>query len=270
MDIVEKLREVLLVRSKNFDANDFILHGQWGLELLFQPNPSERIFKYRVILTQTKKQGCCYCANKQSKIDASLMGRDVRYVKTKNRCLDIALLDAGFSAFNTPPEISHTLDGTSSEKAQLRAEIVVNEVMYQLEDLSTHKTPKIVNIGVVGNILQKLSDKGYRVSATDLDKEIIGQDVHHVKIQDGNIHTLELVSQSDLALITGMVLATQTLEDILSTAAQSKTKIVMFAETGAWFANEFCSSFGIDSVISEPFPFYIFEGRSMINIFRKK
>jgi hypothetical protein len=44
----------------------------------------------------------------------------------------------------------------------------------------------------------------------------------------------------------------------------------MFAETGAWLGREYCRSFGIDAVISEPFPFYIFEGTSTLRVHRAR
>jgi hypothetical protein len=43
----------------------------------------------------------------------------------------------------------------------------------------------------------------------------------------------------------------------------------MFAETGANFAREYCN-YGIDLVVSEPFPFYmVSNGESLIDIYRR-
>ena len=66
-----------------------------------------------------------------------------------------------------------------------------------------------------------------------------------------------------------MVLATNSLEEIISTAENHNTKLVIFAETGAGFAPFYINNKNIDIVISEPFPFYTFNGHTQINIFRK-
>jgi hypothetical protein len=43
----------------------------------------------------------------------------------------------------------------------------------------------------------------------------------------------------------------------------------MFAETGANFGEEYCRTIGVDVVVSEPFPFYIFQGVTRIEIYRR-
>jgi hypothetical protein len=57
--------------------------------------------------------------------------------------------------------------------------------------------------------------------------------------------------------------------DIIDTCKEKNTKVVIFAETGANFGEEYCSTLGVDSVVSELFPFYIFQGVSTIEIYRK-
>jgi hypothetical protein len=78
------------------------------------------------------------------------------------------------------------------------------------------------------------------------------------------------VEHSDLAVVTGMTLASNTLADIIAVANSSGTPIVLVAETGAWFAPEYRDAYGIHSVVAEPFPFYIFSGPSEINLYRKQ
>jgi hypothetical protein len=45
--------------------------------------------------------------------------------------------------------------------------------------------------------------------------------------------------------------------------------LLLFAETGANFGEEYCRTMGIDTVVSEPFPFYIFQGTSTIEVHRR-
>ncbi|MGD8628540.1 MAG: hypothetical protein PVH52_05625, partial [bacterium] len=68
---------------------------------------------------------------------------------------------------------------------------------------------------------------------------------------------------------TGMALTTDALGDIIDVCKQHDTRLVIFAETGAHFGEEYCRTLGVDSVVSEPFPFYIFQGMSRIEIYRR-
>jgi hypothetical protein len=52
-------------------------------------------------------------------------------------------------------------------------------------------------------------------------------------------------------------------------AQKAGTKLLLFAETGANFGEEYCRSIGVDAVVSEPFPFYIFQGVSTIEVYRR-
>jgi hypothetical protein len=65
-----------------------------------------------------------------------------------------------------------------------------------------------------------------------------------------------------------MTLATDSLDLIISEARQAGTKLLIFAETGANFGEEYCRTLGVDTVVSEPFPFYIFQGLSTIEVYR--
>jgi len=271
MLILDQLRDILITRSKEIPSEKFIIHGQWAIELLFQPNPEERIFNYQIVVAQTQRQGTCYCTStEKAEIDKSLIGKDARWVTLENKSLEIALLDAAYSAVETQSTKDYLLDGTSIEKATNRAEIIASEVLLQMPENTKQSRRSVVNVGVVGTIVSRLFNCGCQVYATDMDPILVGKYCGGVLVQDGRMHTLELVEKCDVALITGMTLSTCTLEEILLVASKSKTKVVMFAETGAWFATEYCNTFRIDSVISEPFPFYIFEGRSLIRLYRRK
>ena len=66
-----------------------------------------------------------------------------------------------------------------------------------------------------------------------------------------------------------MTIATDSLELIVEEARKAGTKLLIFAETGAYFAEEYCRTIGVDAVVSEPFPFYIFQGASTIEVYRR-
>ena len=56
----------------------------------------------------------------------------------------------------------------------------------------------------------------------------------------------------------------------IEAARESDTRLLVFAETGAFFGPEYCRTVGIDTVVSEPFPFYIFQGVSRIEVHRRE
>jgi hypothetical protein len=266
-ELIDQLRQIALDRAQLYADHDFIIRGLWRIQLLFRPNINERIFNYTIVSAQTRGQGCCYCHSGGEELTpADLMGQDARKVHAPSRYTEIALLDAVFSAFPTTPMATFVLDGYAADKTVQRTNIVVREVLQQICG-ARRVRPQVVNVGVVGNFVKALIESGVVVKATDLDMQLIGSSIHGVEVESGD-RTLPLVAESDVALITGMTLATNTLGNIIETARQSGTRLVMFAETGAHFAEVYCQRFGVDVVVSEPFPFYIFQGRSVVNVYR--
>lgn len=269
MKILQELRNLLESSSKGYDDELFILHGLWNIDLFFQPNIEERLFKYHLLVSQTQRQGCCYCPEKVNSADLdSLVCQDVRQIQHSNPSIELALLDAGFSALSTTPHGDFLLTGTSYEKAMERANIVTGEVTYQFSNLNLRRKPRVLIIGVVGNIVKTLVERGYEVFATDLEEGLIHRVIHGVEIQNGRQQSLALISEVDVVLVTGMTLATDTLGLILEEAQQHGKKVIVYAETGAWFGEAYCQHFGVDAVVSEPFPFYIFEGHTRILTYR--
>ncbi|MFD7498957.1 hypothetical protein ACFV8T_42915 [Streptomyces sp. NPDC059832] len=60
-----------------------------------------------------------------------------------------------------------------------------------------------------------------------------------------------------------------TLEELIEAAAEHDTRLVIFAVTGCHFAEEYCRTFGVDTVVAEPQPQYLFQGPSTLEICRK-
>jgi uncharacterized UPF0146 family protein len=162
----------------------------------------------------------------------------------------------------------HQLLGTPIEKTASRTAVILDEAK-RLVSLIGKSCPRVVNVGVVGNVIRELKTCGYHVLATDLERDLVGTTVHGVPVEDGT-RTFDYVRDSDLAIVTGMTIATDSLELIVEEARKAGTRLLVFAETGANFGDEYCRTIGIDSVVSEPFPFYIFQGASTIEVYRKQ
>jgi hypothetical protein len=266
IDVFETLKDQALKKTSDFKDEDFLVRGLWKIELLFKPTVHERAFSYTVLLAQTMGQGCCY-SDPDHALDADLLGRDARDFIGGRGCTSIALLDSIYASIPKDPTESHELRGNSVAKTQTRNSILVTEAE-RLIGSCPGKDIHLVNVGVVGDLIRKLKDKGYSVFATDLEEGLVGRDLHGVRVEHGS-KTLEYVRCCDVAIVTGMTLSTHTLDEIFAAAQENDTRILLFAETGANFAEEYCCTIGIDTVVSEPFPFYIFQGVSTIEVYRR-
>lgn len=267
MTILEQLAEIGRERSKDYPCESFTIRGMWRTDLLFRPNPAERTFNYTYLLVQTVGEGACYCSSVPALTEGfHLLGKDVRKVRPEYTCYKVATVDAMFSAFEKRPDDTKTMTGSSAEKALWRGEIVVNEVLRQLE-LMGKSDGCVVNVGVIGNIIKMLKTKGVSVIGTDGDPVLVGAEIGGVEIFDQD-ETARYVEECDVAVMTGMILSTDSMEDILEAARRGGTRLVMFCETGANLCEEYVKM-GIDCAIAEYFPFYIFGGTTRIDIFRR-
>lgn len=267
MTLLEQIAEAGRDRSKDYPDESFIIRGIWRTDLLFRPNPEERTFNYSYLLVQTVGEGACYCDNVPAlKDNFSLLGKDCRKVSSDFRCVQVSTTDAMFSAFERRPDETKTMTGSSADKAIWRSNIVVDEVMRQLA-LAGVDGGCVVNVGVIGNIIKMLKARGIEVTGTDGDPTLVGSEIGGVPVFDQD-RTVELVEKCDVAVMTGMVISTDSMEDILEAAKRGGTRLVMFCETGANLCEEYVK-LGIDCAIAEYFPFYIFGGTTHIDVFRK-
>jgi hypothetical protein len=268
VSLLEQIAEAGRDRSKDYPDESFVIRGLWRTDLLFRPNPAERTFNYSYLLVQTVGEGACYCATIPAlKEGFPFLGKDCRKVWPEYRCFQVATTDAMYSAFEKQPDEIMTMTGSSADKAIWRSRIVVDEVLRQL-DRADVDVGCVVNVGVIGNIIKMLRAKGIEVTATDGDPTLVGSEIGGVEVYDQD-RTVELVENCDVAVMTGMVISTDSLEDILAAANRGGTKLVMFCETGANLCQEYVK-LGVDSAIAEYFPFYIFGGTTHIDVFRRK
>ena len=277
------LAELSRIAKNHYEQNggdQYVVRGLWKNQYILQLTPNESVFNLKYLLVQTDKQGCCYVDEYNNGIDESILGQNLLTSPISNVSVMTAYLDAVFSSIIRNPDDTFKIEGSNIEKAPIRAKIVCNEVFALLKGRKPKNGGKlsVLNVGVVGGFLQNFtSNNAIEVKACDLYSKVIGKVVHGVKVENGTKQgstiigdrTIELIIESDLALVTGMTLATHTLDEIISTAKKNDTALVIFAETGANFAEEYCKM-GADVVVSEPHPFYmICNGSTQINIYRK-
>nr|QVT76738.1 hypothetical protein [Streptomyces sp.] len=267
--ILDTLRAVVTERSKGLPDEDFLLRGMWRVDYRSQPTEYERFMVYSFVMAQTVRQGCCYAdfgtVGLGEPHDA-LIGRDAREVRGGTLAEEIAILDAAFGALPRDPYRTLTIDGTPERKALARAEIVVGEAMEQLRRTGGRR---VAQVGVMGNLIRFLQGEDVTIAASDFDPELIENGVLGVPVVSGD-ESARLVAESDVALVCGETLASDTLEELVVTARRHGTRIVVFAVSGCHFAQDYCRTVGIDAVIAEPQPQYLFQGPSTLEIHRRE
>jgi len=247
------------------------IRGIWDLSCDFRPSPSERAFRYRIVVAQTVTQGSCYYSGSAlpSALLSKLVGCPYSGVEELPLALEIALLDSLFK--NTDDDFDEVgqLTGTSTEKAHKRSNILCREVDLLIARCRLARPPRVAVIGVVSLAVLLLHERGYEVRGADLDQNLIGTVVGDtgITVEPGE-QTLALVRDADVALVSGMTLSTGTLDEILEAARSSGTRVVLFAQTGSNLAAVYRDA-GIDTIVSEPFPFYIFDGTTRFAISRR-
>jgi hypothetical protein len=204
----------------------------------------------------------------ETDIGREMIGKDARDIIASKSEIGVAVMDSILAGLPRTPHSVYTVTGSPLQKAKERAGIIVDEAVALTKPRAGCR-PKAVNVGVVGMVIDGLVTAGYQVAATDLDPEVVGREFSGVRVEHGDV-TCERVAEADLAIVTGMTMATNTLEDIVEAAKAGGTRLVMFAETGANLAEEYCRSAGLDTVAAETFPFYIFQGTSTIEVFRRE
>jgi len=249
------------------------IKGFWDMDIHFQPLPQERLFTCHCLIAQTHHQGCSFYQEHslQKKELPSLIGQSYQAAKKASLPIKIAVLDSlfRFGRKSTQPSRKLRQEGTPTEKALFRAKIVCEEVQL-LAPVKNHLKPSCISIlGVSGLIVHLLMQLKYSILACDLDPTLVGAKVcGNVSVLDGAYQEY-CIQNSEVVIVTGMALATGTMENTFNFASNYGTKVVVYAQTGANLAPWYLL-YGADVVICEPMPFYNFEGLSEIYVYRGK
>lgn len=269
--VIDKIKEYVVEHLSVDQKKECIIRGLWDTTCLYNPN-GERFFNFDFLIAKTIGEGCAYLTKKPVRENLErIIGCNYFDVSDNlERETEIAVLDSIFgTVYQMRPQFIYMLKGSSLAKSMDRAQIVVKEIEELIQQYQgPSKVYDVVNVGVIGLFLKLLSNKHYKVVGTDFDENIIGTTFYNVvNILDGK-NTLDCIAQAKVAAITGMTLTTNTLDDIITCAKVHETKLLVFAETGFNLASFYLQE-GVDVVVCEPFPFYIFDGETSIKIYKK-
>lgn len=264
---MDKLKKRLLKQSSSFDRT---IVGVWATDCLYNPMQNGRIFKYKFIIIQTNMgQGCAYSDQNEYDVNylESLIGKDCLNLEINDSALNVACMDSLAECISYNYSVQHLiLEGKSNDKLHMRTALIIEEAKRLIGSL---QGKKILNVGVVGDIVKGFFEMGCDVVGSDFDDTIIGKKLFgEVSVISGN-YTLELLTKVDLAVVTGMTITTKTLNCIIKTCKEYNIKLIVFAETGANMGQYYVHQ-GVDCYIGEKYPFYIFDGKSEITIIRRQ
>lgn len=248
------------------------IKGFWDTTLVFQPHPSETIFECSYLICQTEHQGCSFYEPEGTIRTGfeDLIGKHFTAAAKAPLPVKIAVLDSIFAyrQKQIKPDLKLKTKGNPSKKAFWRAQVVSNEVDALLFNKQDNNPAKIVLIGYSGLILDQLLSRSDYVTPFDFKKKLVGLEIRPgVTIHHGE-EVNKYLTEADIAVVTGMTLATNTLENILKNCVQNNTKVIVYAQTASNIAPWYLS-FGATSAVCEKIPFYNFEGWSEIAVYRK-
>ena len=263
---LEIIKNNIIEKSKNIPDEHFLIKWIWNFDMKAQPNINERIFTESGLIVATSGLWTSfYMPQEEVIINDSLIWKDGRYIKTDNVALQVAILDSCYAIIPSKPNKEYVLNGDTTSKSIERAKIIVEEIKLILKWLNTDN-PSILMIGVVKAIIKELSDNNINPILSDLDNNIINAQVKNFKVIDWNSN-IDLIKKVDIILMTGMTISTSTIDEILLNAKKQNKPVVIYAQTGSNFAQEYIRLW-VKTVISEAYPWYCFPWSNKINIYR--
>ena len=161
LEIIEK--SILEYSSKQ----DREVKGIWGVDCLFNPKNNNRVFDYKFLISQTLNQGCAYSTNSEYSRDflVKFMGRDFLESVISDIALKVCFFDSLYGVLFPPANKKRLImDSDSHEKMKWRTHIILDEAIHLLGSV---RNRRIVNVGVVGDILYTFKENGAEITGTD-------------------------------------------------------------------------------------------------------
>lgn len=161
--------------------------------------------------------------------------------------IGIALLDAYYSILNPKlgitPQNTYTLNGLGAEKSLKRAQRIV-----ELAEIT--ESSKVLLIGVISDIVREILNLNAQVKLADF--LLAGTKIHGIDVMHD---AAPLLDWADIVIMTGNVLKTETLEDLIEQINKRNKRLIVYAMTGGHIAPYYLGH-GVSVVTVEKFPFY--------------
>lgn len=274
---VEAAEKWALDRAAPLPLDPFRLLALWSVSFLVQADPSERKTRYTMRIAQAEGYGRSGGLGASlPEPDPDLVGEDTRRILKDRLWRDegdrAAIVDLVIGQVSRPADEQIVVDDTLYGKYVARAKIFASEADRVLqrrgaEHCKAHP-PRVLVVGATVGILDALVRRGFDVCATDLSPDVVGQTLGGVPVLDGKTANAPLMKDADLVIVTGLSLMNGTMPHLMSLAKTHNTSTMIWAITGRNFGHYY-TDHGVDSVISDPSPFFQLPGPATIGIWRR-
>ena len=274
---VEAAEEWALGRAASLPADLFRLIAIWSVRFLVQAAPDERKACYTMKIAQAETYGRSGGFGPVPDPDPELIGEDTRRIMKDRLWKDdgdrVAITDSVVGQISRPPDEHIVLDDRAHAKYVARAELFADEAERIVQrrgvaHLKHPSRPRVLVVGATAGILAALGRRGFEVCATDLSADIVGRPLGGVPVLDGENANAELMSDADLAIVTGQSLMNRTLSGLMQLAKDHDVATLIWAMTGKNLGHYY-TEHGVDSVISDPAPFLLLPGPATVGIWRR-
>ncbi len=261
-------------KARGLPPEPFRLTAYWHIHFIRQAVPQERKTRYTVRLAQSENYGLgTGLSSRVPALNADFVGKDVRQILKNRQCRDridrTAFVDLVMGHLPQTADNYVTLASALREKYSDRAGIFADEAERIIQSKGAKGNgARVLIIGATAGIIAALTNRGFDVSAIDLDAAIVGRKLAGVKVRDGRVASASLMKEADLAIITGMALPNRTLPSLMKLAQQFNTSTMIWAITGRNFGRYY-TEHGVDCVISDPSPFLLLPGPARFAIHRR-
>jgi hypothetical protein len=208
--------------------------------------------------------------------DHSLVGDDCRAViKDKRYRTDLgrtAFIDLVMGQCFTEPNDQLILNQARRDKYARKSQLFADEANNILAKKGTStikgNKPHALVIGAMAGTHAALIDRGFKVTATDMSPDVVGQNLGGVTVRNGS-ENYTLIEEADIVIVTGMTFPNGTLPDLMRAAQNGNTSTMIWAVTGRNLGHYY-TAHGVDCVISDPAPFLQLPGPVSIGISRRE
>ena len=267
MGLLDTIREQILTdpRVASAKTGSLLISNIWLCTCTFA-RAGRAFSRDLVVVNLAEGTGTCWVCEEQPdlrnrlsrlvNIDVLDVGRDCPLP------LRVAATDSLASVCPADPDRRLVLSGSYLDKMKAYGELIVGESGAELDS-------EVVVVGLQDEIVDALLSRTGKIRITDLEPSLVGGQYRGIEVANGYARTIEYVERCDIAIVTGMTIVSNTLEDIIAAATAHKTRLVFYSESGGHLAARYIDH-GVDVVVSSVFPFYDFHSMCVVNVFTRK
>jgi len=283
---LEAVEQWVLGKASGLPAEPFRLTSFWYIDFMIQHLPVDRTTRYAARLAQSENYGVAFALSSAAErdehdlalreADLALVGEDSRQI-LKDRLYRTdtdrtALIDLVAGHLSAVADDQVIVDQKRREKYALKSYVFADEaeVVLRRKGLDAIKRDRrhIHVIGAMAGTHAALIDRGFKVTATDMAPDVVGQNLGGVTVGDGTENG-RLIEAADLVIMTGMTLPNRTLPSLIEAAKINNTSTMIWAVTGKNLGHYYIAK-GIDCVVADPAPFISLPGPATIGIWRRE